>query len=386
MKTLSTYVLMVLALAIGALPSFAQKKPAPTRRSNASRQPTFEELLTRAGKAREAGLTDEAIRLYRQMVRIKPDFVEAWWYLGTLYYEADRFPEGGAAFQHVTALKPKMSLGWAMWGLCEFETRHYETALVHLGHAEGLGIPRKGDFYEVSRYHLALLLTRSGHFDDAMTIIAGFAAKGKQNPKFDEAMGLAALHKPLLPIELPPTEREMVVDVGRSMCDLSARRQTDVNLDISQLLSKYPSTPQIHFLVGILELPNDSDKALKEWKEELKITPDNPRALESIAGEYVKRGEFKGALPYAQKAIIADPENFVSHAVLGQALSGADQNIPRAVRQLETAARLAPQNPQVRYALATAYSKMGRKKDAARERAEFLRLRGQDPAAVAKSK
>lgn len=383
MKTVSTYALIVLAVA--AIPSFAQKDARGLRRSSSSPSTAFEDLIGKADRAREAGLTDEALSLYQQAVRIKPDFAEGWWYLGTIYYDADRYSEGAAAFQHVTALKPKLALGWAMWGLCEFETKHYDSALVHLERGDQLGIPRKEDYYDVARYHLALLLTRSAHFDDAMRIVADFAAQGEQNPEFDEAMGLAALRKPLLPIELPSNEREMVLDVGRAMCDLSGRRQTDVNQDVSQLLAKYPATPQIHFLVGILELRNDSDKALEQWKEELKITPDNPQALESIAGEYVKRSEYKEARPYAEKAVAADPENFVAHAVLGQALSEGNLDVPRAIRELETAARLAPQNPQVRYALAIAYSKAGRKDEAARERAEFLRLRGQAPVAVPKS-
>jgi Flp pilus assembly protein TadD len=38
-----------------------------------------------------------------------------------------------------------------------------------------------------------------------------------------------------------------------------------------------------------------------------------------------------------------------------------------AVTPLETAARLAPENPAVHFALATAYQRLGRKQDAARE-------------------
>jgi len=52
------------------------------------------------------------------------------------------------------------------------------------------------------------------------------------------------------------------------------------------------------------------------------------------------------------------------------------------VKELEEARKLAPNSPQVRIALATAYGKVGRKEDAARERQEFLKLRQQVDAAA----
>jgi len=101
-----------------------------------SNDATYSGLMKKAEKAREAGNIEEAVRLYKQVVSIKPGAVENWWYLGTLYYEADEYAEGRAAFRRVTSLKPEMSLGWAMLGLCEFETRDYDSALVHLRREE----------------------------------------------------------------------------------------------------------------------------------------------------------------------------------------------------------------------------------------------------------
>ena len=49
--------------------------------------------------------------------------------------------------------------------------------------------------------------------------------------------------------------------------------------------------------------------------------------------------------------------------------------IPRATRELELAAKLEPTSPQVYLSLATAYGRAGRKADADRARAEFSRLK-----------
>src|SRR5205085_2308585 len=106
------------------------------------------------------------------------------------------------------------------------------------------------------------------------------------------------------------------------------------------------------------------------------VSPTHMLALVNIAKEYLKRGDYRNALPYAEKAATTTPNFFVSHTVLGQVLTESNLDVPRGIRELETAVRLAPKQPQVHFALGTAYVKAGRKQDAERERAEFLRLRG----------
>jgi len=365
----------------GQSKSVAAPKTSTTPSASAS---SFDALVKKAAAARESDQTDEAIRLYKQAVGIKPGFAEGWWYLGMLYYEADQYPEGRAAFHHLTGLKPEMALGWAMLGLCEFESREYDSALVHLERADQLKIPNEQSFYDVAEYHLALLFIRSSKFELAIKTITDFARQGKDGPQFVEAMGLAGLRKPLLPSELPPLERELVLDVGRALCDSVARRAAQAERDRLDLLRKYPTTPQIHYIAGAMALENDSDQALEEWKAELAVSPGHPQALASIAGEYLKRGEYQTALPYAEKAVDAEPGYFAAHAILGQILAEGELDIPRGVRELETALRIAPWQPQVHFALATAYTKAGRKEDAAKERAEFLRLRSENEVAVSK--
>jgi tetratricopeptide (TPR) repeat protein len=277
-----------------------------------------------------------------------------------------------------------MALGWAMLGLCQFATKDYDSALVHLERSDQLGIPRAESFYDVAKYHLVLLQTRSGDFDSAIRIAADFAMRNKDGPDLTEAMGLAALRKPLLPSELQPLEREMVMDVGHAMCDAAARRAAVLNSDLAMLLSKYPKTPEIHFLAGTMELGSNSDQALADWKAELEISPAHARALASIAGEYLRRKEYPAALPYAEKAVAADRDNFVTHAVLGQALTEGDIDLPRGIHELEAAIHLTPAQPQVHFVLAAAYTKAGRKQDATKERAEFLRLKSQGEVALSK--
>jgi tetratricopeptide (TPR) repeat protein len=362
-------------LAASAFLCTAQRKTSPAAGAQASNAGETA-IAKKAETARAADQNDEAIRLYRQLVQMKPESAEYWWYLGMLYYEQDQYVEGQAAFHHLTGLKPQMSLGWAMLGLCEFETKNYDRALVHLERADDLKIPSEHDFYDVARYHLALLMIRDGQFEAAVKVLVDFVQRGKEGPQFTVAMGLAGLRKALLPDEIPALEREMVLDVGQAMCDAAARRAADLDRDIAELIRKYPNTAQIHYLSGSMLLSGDPDRALEQWKAELTVAPNNALALVSIAQEYLKRGEYQTALPFAEKAVSANPTYFTAHAVLGQVLADGNLDIPRGIHELETAVRIAPAQPQVHFALGTAYIKAGRKQDAERERAEFLRLRG----------
>jgi len=70
-----------------------------------------------------------------------------------------------------------------------------------------------------------------------------------------------------------------------------------------------------------------------------------------------------------------DTNSFPAHAVLGRILCEGDIDQARGVNELEQARTLAPGSPQVHMALASAYAKVGRKEDAAKERQEFLKER-----------
>jgi cytochrome c-type biogenesis protein CcmH/NrfG len=67
------------------------------------------------------------------------------------------------------------------------------------------------------------------------------------------------------------------------------------------------------------------------------------------------------------------PTQFVAHNALGQVLLGLGDN-EAAVRALETAVKLAPDSPAMRFGLARAYRAVNRQADADREQAEFTRL------------
>lgn len=334
----------------------------------------FAQVSSRAAKAREEERLEDAERLYREAVRLRPDWKEGWWYLGTMFYDQDRYEKARAAWRRFTVLDPKVGAAWAFLGLCEYETKAYDEALAHLQRGSALGLDESSQLSVVTRYHTALLLTRSGRFEAALEVLMRLAEQGSKGPEFVEAAGLAALRKPVLPTEIPPMERELVLQVGQAVMDTGARRAAEAQKEFEDLVASHPKTPNLHYLFGSFLLTSNPDAGLDELKRELETSPRHLPALAQIAFEYLRRGDAAAALPYAQKAVEADPQSFIAHIARGRALVESG-NLDQGIKELELCKQQAPGSPQTRFALASAYAKAGRKEDAARERAEFLKLR-----------
>ena len=99
-----------------------------------------------------------------------------------------------------------------MLGLCLFQTGDYEQAAVSLQRGRTLGVDDNSELASVVRYHSALLHIRFEYFENAFEILSEFLRVGNDSPKVVEAFGLTMLRMPFLPKEIPPTQREKILD------------------------------------------------------------------------------------------------------------------------------------------------------------------------------
>ena len=88
------------------------------------------------------------------------------------------------------------------------------------------------------------------------------------------------------------------------------------------------------------------------------MQPSHVPAMLQLAFHLMKEGRYEEALPYAEGAVKAEPDFFAAHNALGRVLLELDQT-DRAISELETAARLAPNSVQTYFSLARAYQKAG---------------------------
>ena len=370
--------LLVFSLALLAPCAWAQPSPVDGPAQG------FDEFARRAAEAWKADDLAEAAGLYAEAVELRPDWDEGWWYLGTALYTTGRWDEGRKAFRRFLDLKPEAGPGWALLGLCAFELERYEEARDQLERGLGLGLGGNERLVQAARRGLAFAATKTGLFELALAPLMELATSRPKSPELVAAIGLNLLRMPLLPSEIPQARRDLVRQAGEAGFLKFSLSTADPLPAFRSLVEAYPDEPWVHYLLGIALRQAQGEDSLPAFRRELEIQPDNVLAHLQVAFELLLRGDPQGARVHAERAVALAPGLFASHHVLGRALLEKGE-VEEGVRELEEAARLAPESAQTQFALAQGYAKMGRQADSERARARFRELREQQMAREARS-
>ncbi|HME34318.1 MAG TPA: tetratricopeptide repeat protein [Candidatus Sulfotelmatobacter sp.] len=340
---------------------------------------SFSDVVAKATAARDANDLPGAIELYRQALKLNSQWPDGWWFLGSLQYGTGDYSAARDALSHYLELTPNAAPALAMRGLCEFEIGDYPTSLKDIERALGLGAANQPRNEKILRYHEALLLTRTGRFEDALRSYAFFTKDKDEdsNPELLLALGLAGLRTPLLPKELRPDEQELYIRTGKAVFDYMRRDMDSARAEFQQLFDRVPPVPNAHYLYGYLLYAGDPDAAVVEFKKELEVNPASAVAEVMLAWIPLMQNDGATALPHARKAVAEDPALPSAHLVLGRAFTETGDT-KDGIEHLETTVQLQPDNLEVHLALAKAYSKFGRKEDARRERLLCLEMTKND--------
>jgi tetratricopeptide (TPR) repeat protein len=335
--------------------------------------PAFESLSHEADKARDTGHFDDAVSLYKKALQANPSWVEGWWSLGSIAYDRDDFAECAPSFLNLASLKPDSVPAWTMSGLCEYRLRNYPAALESLSHAERLGFEEQHELSRAARLHLALVLVKTGYFEKAIVTLTNLTRFDRKAPDISVVVGIAGLREPWLPSEVPESRKAVVLKLGDAM---SAAMEQDVKESLQKfeaVIQEFPNDPNIRFrFAGFLAMQYP-DRGVAEMKATLKLDPNHVLALVGLTSMYLKRDELPEALDCAQQAVHVAPSDFSTHLVYGKVLLAMDA-APKALPELQEATRLSPETPEAHYSLASAYTRLGRKRDAKQEQEEFKRL------------
>jgi tetratricopeptide (TPR) repeat protein len=223
------------------------------------------------------------------------------------------------------------------------------------------------------RYYIAILLSRREEFEAALQILMAFAARGNDTPGVIEALGIATLRLAKLPAEVPDAKKPVVALAGRAAFNHGVRRIPEALKAYEDLARAYPSEPNVHYAFAVFLLSEDPERALAEFRRELEVSPGHVFARLHLAFEYIKRGDYASARPFAEEAARAAPQNLAARNALGRVLVEAG-DLDRGLAELLAGVKIAPDSPEMHFALARGYAKAGRTAEAEKSRAEFLRL------------
>src|SRR5579862_319719 len=307
----------------------------------------FDEVSKQATAARVDGNNAKAIECYERALKIRPEWPEGWWYLGTLYADVGRFNEAIPVFRKLTEANPKLGPAWASLGLSEFELKDYQNSLLHLQKAQDLGFKEVPYLENVATYHLALLLNLSGEFEDAFGLMASQFGKEELAQQTRVALAMSLLRIPLLPEQLDPSKDALIADAGETAELLVTSNFAEAFQTFQQMLKDYPKTPFLHYAYGsALDFNSRYDEAERELREETRVTPQSALPYMRLAAIALKTHRPTDAEPLAERAVELWPQSATAHKILAKIL-GELGKTESAQQETASAQKLEPEKPIV---------------------------------------
>ena len=338
------------------------------------RSDAFSQLKESAAKASAENRLDAAAQLYGRALALNPGWTQGWWALGTLQYDQDHYAKAARAFERLLALKPTNGTAHAMLGLCQFELGQDDPALKNLLSADAFGVVKDQQLRRVALFHIGLLQLRTRKFSAARETLAKLAADKIETRELTRALGLAAL---LVTPQTAPAEgsdgARIVENVGQAEMFLARKDFERAREIYTNTAKESPDFPRIHLAFGRFLLDaREVDDAVKEFQRALDRDPKDVNAmLEIAAARY--QSDSKDGLKYAEEAVKLSPKVPFTHYILGLLrldTGDAEGSIP----ELELANKAFPKEASVYFSLGKAYARLGRKAEAAKARAAFVRL------------
>ena len=324
-----------------------------------------------------------ATQLYEEALKLQPQLAR-WLVVHRLHaiHATDSYAAARVVTRltHYIDLTPNAAPALALRGLCEFELADDTQSLIDIQRALALGAANQSRNEQILRYHEALLLTRSGRFEEALQSYSYFVRNGINNPDILLGLGLAGLRDPLLPKDIPAERQELLTATGSAAYQSLAGDDKKAQQSFQDLFQRFPDEANAHYLYGYLLFAKDPDQAVAQFKRAADIAPANASAQAMLAWSSLVRNNASEALPYAEKAVKNDPSLPLAQLVLGRSLIETGDSKKTGSSILREPLQLEPTNLEVHLALARGYSEAGRNEEARRERACYASKSQRDEA------
>ena len=139
-------------------------------------------------------------------------------------------------------------------------------------------------------------------------------------------------------------------------------------------ITRKPGLPGLHYGLGdVYWRAGRVDEGLKEFQEEIKISPENYLAIWKIGNLYMLKSSWDEAIPYLEKAILYAPNLAQAHRDLGKAYFQKNE-LEKAVQHYQKVIELDPEEDTSHYRLAAIYKRQGRTQEAQAEMKIFETL------------
>jgi tetratricopeptide (TPR) repeat protein len=273
------------------------------------------------------------------------------------------------------AVTPESGTGWALLGICEFELKDFDNALIHLDRGAKLGLNASPDSIALARYTYGILLVHAGQFEQGAEVLSSSANSADPlASKVEYALGLALLRRREFPGAGNTGQFALVTAAGRIESLLLQSKYDAAFPQFRILIDRYPATPFLHYAYGTALIAlSEFDQATTQMQAEMAISPMSELPLARLASIALRQHDAATAITWSQRALTLAPNSVDAHYLLGRASLEAG-NVTSALRELEIASKLSPASPEIHFNLAKAYARAKMTEKAQVERDTFLRL------------
>lgn len=278
-------------------------------------------LLQHAIALHQAGDLDGAIRAYRDYLAAQPDSLQARSNLGAVLARAGRYDEAIAEYETGLQRYPDNPALLLNLGLAYYKSgRHADAA---------------------ARFERALSL--APQFREQVTLL--LAVCDNTLGRYKEAAAL-----------LEPLEKDKAGDAGFDYVygtALIGDGDQAGGAAVIQRILAHGDSAEAYLLRGTLELTaHDRDRARADLEKAVALNPSLPGAHARLGELLLAQGDFEGARAAFTRELALDADEFTSNLNLG-VLAKEDQVYPDARRYFERALKTRPNDPGVRYQIAT---------------------------------
>jgi tetratricopeptide (TPR) repeat protein len=325
----------------------------------------------------KAGRVREAIQIYQQVLRIRPDYPEAHHNLAVALEQSG---ESNAALEHyeqALRLNPNLGEPYYNMGVALERAGNTNEAVRHYEHAL-----RVNPHDAPAHYSLANCLLKANRIDDA---IRHYEAALLVNPDYADAhhnLGNAflqagrvrdAINQYDLALRLDPRIAEAHYNLGVVLEQVG--RIHDAVAHYEQALRLKPDFAEAHCnLANVLRAVGKSTEAIGHYERALRLNPGYAEAHYNLGVTLGERGQTEDAIRQYQEAVRIKPDYAEAHNNLGIALVQAGQTA-EAAAQFERALQIKPDLAEAHYNLGFALEQAGRVQDAIEQYQQAVRIR-----------
>ena len=330
-KAIANLLLTLLTL---SLISAAQQRDAAS--SPAAPKPAATSDFTQARKLMQEGKLDDAIAQLHALEAQDPTAKGLALELGTAYYRKNDFPQAIEYLKRANAADPANNEAVQMLGLAYFRGGHPADAIPLLEKVQ-TWYPRAN---VDAAYVLGIAYIQTKNYDQARKSFGTMFAVPA-----DSAAAYLFTARMLLRQEYDPVAEEYA--------------QKAATLD--------PKLPLAHFLLGELYLYKSRvPDAIAEFEKEIALNPAHAATYYKLADAYSRVQKYDEADRLLQKSIWLDSTSTGPFILRGKVLEKKGE-FDLAVVALQRAATMDPNNPMTHQLLGQAYRNVGKKGDAERE-------------------